>query len=308
MASGESVISAGSGRQLRVLVLGGTGMLGHKLVQRLAARGLWVAATIRTASAPKTAASREALGRAQRLIENVDVLRDDALARAFASAEPDVVVNAVGVIKQLDAAKQPTPSILTNSLLPHRIAAICAERGARLIHLSTDCVFAGREGPYTESDSPDAEDLYGRSKLLGEVSQPGCLTLRSSIVGRELRGGSGVIEWFLSQRGKRVTGYARALYTGMTTNVMADLIGRLAIDHPQLHGIWQVASESISKYELLALVNSHFKLGIELIRDENFVIDRRLDGSRFRAQTGFSAPDWDAMIAGMKADPTPYDT
>jgi len=297
-----------SGRQLRILVLGGTGMLGHKLVQRLVARGLWVAATIRSTSAPATAAARETLGHAKLLIDNVDVLRDDALMRACDLAEPDVVVNAVGVIKQLDAAKEPIPSILTNSLLPHRIAILCARTGTRLIHLSTDCVFAGRGGPYSESDPPDAEDLYGRSKLLGEVNQPACLTVRSSIVGRELRGRSSLIEWFLSQRGGRVKGYARALYTGMTTNVMADLIGSVATDYPRLDGIWHVASDPITKYELLSLVNHHFSLGIELERDEHFVMDRRLDGSRFRAQTGFSAPDWDAMIAGMKADPTPYDT
>ena len=216
------------------------------------------------------------------------------------------IVNAVGVIKQLDTAKEPIPSILTNSLLPHRVAAVCARNGVRLIHPSTDCVFAGRRGPYAESDTADAEDLYGRSKLLGELNQPGCLTLRSSIVGRELRGRSSLVEWFLSQRGGRVSGYVRALYTGMTTNVIADLIGRLVIDYPQLHGIWHVASEPITKYKLLALVNHHFGLGIELIRDEKFVIDRRLDGSRFRAETGLCAPSWDTMIAEMQSDPTPY--
>jgi dTDP-4-dehydrorhamnose reductase len=197
---------------------------------------------------------------------------------------------------------------MTNSVLPHRIAAACAKSGTRLIHLSTDCVFSGHKGPYAETDPTNPEDLYGRSKLLGEVSYPGCLTIRSSIVGRELRGRSSLIEWFLSQRGKRVTGYAGALYTGMTTIVMADLIGRLATDHPQLHGIWHVASTPISKYDLLALVNRHFGLGIELVRDEKFVTDRRLDGSQFGARTGFSAPNWDTMIAQMRADPTPYDT
>ena len=300
-------MSAGSGRRLRVLVLGGTGMLGHKLVQRLAARGLWVAATIRSASVPDAPAASAALNCADCVLAGVDVLLDAALTKAFDRAEPDVVVNAVGVIKQLDAAKEPIPSILTNSLLPHRIAAICAKNGARLIHLSTDCVFAGRKGPYTESDPADAEDLYGRSKLLGEVGQSGCLTLRSSIVGRELRGRSSLIEWFLSQRGGRATGYAGALYTGMTTSVMADLIGLLATDYPDLHGIWHVASDPITKYDLLTLVNRQFGLGIELSRDEKFLMDRRLNGGRFHARTGFSAPNWEAMIAEMQADSTPYD-
>jgi dTDP-4-dehydrorhamnose reductase len=293
--------------RLRVLVLGGTGMLGHKLVHRLAARGFWVAATIRSSAIPDTPAARTALGGAAQILGGIDVLQDEMLARAIDLAEPDLVVNAVGVIKQLHAAKDPIPSIATNSLLPHRVAALCGTRGARLIHLSTDCVFSGRKGPYAEDSPTDAEDLYGRSKLLGEAGGKGCLTIRSSIVGRELRGRSSLIEWFLSQRGGRVTGYAGALYTGLTTSVMTDLIGDLAIDHPDLDGIWHVASEAISKYELLMLVNRHYGLGIDLTRDDSFVVDRRLDGSRFRTRTGFSAPSWDAMIAEMRSDPTPYD-
>ncbi|MGP0091070.1 MAG: dTDP-4-dehydrorhamnose reductase family protein [Xanthobacteraceae bacterium] len=298
-------MSASTRQRLRVLVLGGTGMLGHKLVHRLAARGFWVAATIRSSSTPDTPAARAALGGAAQILTAIDVLQDEMLARSIDLAEPDVVVNAVGVIKQLHAA--PIPSITTNSLLPHRVAALCGARGARLIHLSTDCVFSGRKGPYAEDSPTDAEDLYGRSKLLGEAGGKGCLTIRSSIVGRELRGRSSLIEWFLSQRGGRVTGYAGALYTGLTTSVMADLIGDLAIDHPDLDGIWHVASEVISKYELLMLVNRQFGLGIDLTRDDSFVVDRRLDGGRFRTRTGFSAPSWDAMIAEMRSDPTPYD-
>lgn len=298
---------ATSKQRVRVLVLGATGMLGHKLVQRLTHHGLAVAATIRSPSIPDTPAARAALGCADTIIGNVDVLRDEPLARAIASADPQVVVNAVGVIKQLDAAKDPIPAILTNSLLPHRVAALCAARGARLIHLSTDCVFAGRAGPYSEDSPTDAEDLYGRSKLLGETANRGCLTIRSSIVGRELRGGSSLIEWFLSQRGRKVTGFAGAHYTGMTTNVMSDLIAKIVTDFPGLDGIWHVASDPITKYELLALVNRHFQLGIELLRDDKFVVDRRLDGSRFRARTGFSCPSWDDMIVELSADPTPYD-
>jgi dTDP-4-dehydrorhamnose reductase len=254
-----------------------------------------------------TPAAREALRCAKPLIADVDVLQDETLARAFDLAEPDVVVNAVGVIKQLEAAKQPIPSILTNSLLPHRVAALCSKSRTRMIHVSTDCVFAGRKGPYIESDTADAEDLYGRTKLVGEVTNDRCITLRSSIVGRELRGRAGLIEWFLSQSGRAVSGYAKALYTGLTTSAMADLIGQLVTEYPDLHGLWHVASDPISKYDLLTLVNRYFKLQIDLIRNEEFTVDRRLDGSRFQAQTGFSAPTWEAMVSEMRADPTPYD-
>ena len=307
MSAGVPENSSRSQSRPRVLVLGATGMLGHKLVQRLNAHGLPVIGTIRTSAIPDTAAARVALGSADRILSDIDVLNDSALAGAVDAAQPDVIINAIGVIKQLDASKDPIMSIEINSLLPHRIANLCARRGARLIHLSTDCVFAGRQGPYNEDSPTDAEDLYGRSKLLGEAAGPGCLTIRSSIVGRELRGRSSLIEWFLSQRGGKATGYAGALYTGLTTNTMADLMAMLVRSAPDLSGIWHVASAPITKYELLTLVNRHYGLGVELACDRKFAIDRRLDGSRFQARTGYSPPSWDDMIAGMRTDATPYD-
>jgi dTDP-4-dehydrorhamnose reductase len=290
-----------------VLVLGATGMLGHKLVQRLKAHGLSVFGTIRSHSIPATPAARVALGSADRILTDIDVLHDRALAGAVDVAEPDVVINAIAVIKQFDTTKDPVTSIEINSLLPHRIAKLCAKRGARLIHLSTDCVFAGRQGPYNEDSLPDAEDLYGRSKLLGETTGAGCITIRSSIIGRELRGRSSLIEWFLSQRGGKATGYAGALYSGLTTNAMADLMAMLVRNEPDLSGMWHVASTAITKHELLRLVNHHFNLGVELACDQTFTVDRRLDGGRFQVRTGYSPPSWDDMVADMRADPTPYD-
>ncbi len=291
----------------RVLVLGATGMLGHKLVQRLAARGLPVFGTMRSSSIPDTFAARLALGAAQQIQPNIDVLQDRALQAAIEVANPDVVINAVAVIKQLGLETDAVTSIATNALLPHRVAALCKKQGARLIQFSTDCVFAGRKGPFAENSPTDAEDLYGRSKLLGEVSGPGCLTIRSSIVGRELSGRSSLIEWFLSQRGGKAKGFAGALYTGLTTNVMADLVGKLITQHPEVDGVWHVASEPTSKYKLLQMVNNHYGLGVTLCRDEKFFCDRRLDGRNFAMRTGFSAPDWDTMIRQMRDDPTPYD-
>ena len=296
-----------SGKSVRVLVLGGAGMLGHKLVQRLALRGFWVAATIRSATIPRSPAAQASLGQADRILEGIDVLDDAHLERAVEAAKPDVIVNAVGIIKQIDAAKNPITSIATNALLPHRLAALGGRQGIRLIHFSTDCVFSGRRGPYAEDAPPDAVDLYGRSKLLGEPSGANCLTLRTSIVGRELRGRAGLIEWFIAQKGASATGYANALYSGLTTATIADLVGRLIVEYPELDGLWHVAADPISKYDLLALVNRHYGLGITLGRDGSIWVDRRLDGSRFQTRTGFSAPSWDAMITDMRADPTPYE-
>jgi dTDP-4-dehydrorhamnose reductase len=300
-------MSAASSEKPRVLVLGATGMLGHKLVQQLSLHGLWVAATIRSAVTSNRPAAQMSLGRADRIFEGVDVAEDDKLAHVLQAAEPDVVVNAVGIVKQIDAAKDAIACVTTNALLPHRIAALCRKRQIRLIHFSTDCVFSGRSGPYSEDAFPDPVDLYGRSKLLGEPTGVRCLTLRTSIVGRELRGRAGLIEWFMSQKGGHATGYGKALYSGLTTITIANLTARLIVEHHDLDGIWHVASAPISKHDLLALVDRHYRLGVTLDRDDGFAIDRRLDGTRFRARTAFSAPSWDAMIREMQADPTPYD-
>jgi dTDP-4-dehydrorhamnose reductase len=294
-----------SGKEQTVLVFGATGMLGHKLVQRLSP-DFPVVATVRTDHIPDTAAARFALGGAH-LLFGVNVERDEDIDRAFEIAKPAVVINAVGFVKQLKEANDPITSITINSLLPHRISARCrAGITARFIHFSTDCVFSGRNGPYRESDTPDADDLYGRSKLLGETVGYNCLTIRSSIIGRELSRGTGLLEWFLSQRGKRVKGFAHALYSGITTEAMASLVGWIIREHPNIEGLWQVAGPSISKLDLLRIFDRRYRTGVEIDVDELFRCDRRLNGDRFAAATGFVPSDWDTMIADLQADPTPY--
>lgn len=286
----------------KILVLGASGMLGHKLMQRLGTC-FEVQGTVRKAAEQYRKYS--ALAGAS-LIPFVEAQRPESLASAIAMAAPDVVINCVGVIKQLKEAKDPLIAIQVNAMLPHQLAVLCSASKARLIHFSTDCVFSGRKGNYTEEDIPDATDLYGRTKLLGEVTGPGCLTLRTSIIGRELERGSSLIEWFLSQRGARVRGFVRALYTGLTTIAMANLVGEVVADSPDLEGLWHVSSDPISKYELLHLVNRVYNLGIEIERDEEFVCDRRLDSTRFRERTGFRPLPWEQMIQDMFDDPTPY--
>lgn len=288
----------------KVLVLGATGMLGHKLVQKLSDRfevyGTVQGDTVEYRKYPALADKR--------LLPGVVAEDVDSLARALDAVRPDVAINCIGIVKQLKEAKDPVVAIRINALLPHQLAKLCGERGVRLIHFSTDCVFSGQEGNYAEEDFADANDLYGRTKLLGEVTASGCLTLRTSIVGRELDRGLGLIAWFLSQRGGHVKGFARTLYSGMTTNAMADLVGDLISTFPELSGLWHVSSDPISKYELLKMINHIYNLGITIERDEEFFCDRRLDSSRFRARIGFCPQSWDHMIADMHDDPTPYDS
>lgn len=283
---------------MRVLVLGASGMLGHKLLQRLAGR-FDVAGTVR--GAPRDYAGLEAL-RGFELIGGVSAESSETVGAAIDAWGPDAVVNCVGTIKQRPEAKDPVTSITVNSLFPHRVAAACGSRGARLVHFSTDCVFSGRTGAYTEADTPDATDLYGRSKLLGEVTGPGSLTLRTSIIGHELRDGSGLLEWFLSQAGGRVKGFANAIFSGFPTVVLADLVADLLRDEPRLEGLWHVSSDPISKFDLLALVNDAYDLGVTIERDEDFHCNRHLLSEAFRSRTGFTPRPWKTLIGEMRAD------
>jgi dTDP-4-dehydrorhamnose reductase len=295
---------------MRVLILGAGGMLGHKLYQQFQPRfDTW--ATVRSGYA---AYQRYGLLHDDRIIGGVDAFNIDTVIRALGEIKPDVVVNCIGIIKQLRAAKDPIISLEINSLFPHRAANLAAAAGARFIHISTDCVFNGRKGGYTEDDPSDAEDLYGRSKFLGEVhEQPHALTLRTSIIGRELNSRAGLVEWFLSHRpgqpnfGQRVRGFRQAIYTGFTTQVMAHIIGDVIEHRPDLHGLYQVASEPINKYDLLLHVRDMYGMNVDIEPYDDFKMDRSLDGSRFEADAGFTPPSWQRMIQDMADDPTPYD-
>lgn len=288
---------------MRVLILGGSGMLGHKLWQTLSGR-FDTRATFRQSP---DAYTRFGLFDPARSIGNVSAHDFDGVVRALAQARPEVVVNCVGIVKQDAAAKDPYQSIAVNALFPHRLAQACAAAGARLVHVSTDCVFTGRRGNYKETDASDAEDIYGRTKWLGEVDYENCLTLRTSMIGRELQGAHGLVEWFLSQRGQTVRGFKRAVFSGFTTEALASIIGDVIADQRTLRGVWHVAAEPINKFDLLTLVRDAFGLDIEIEPDETFVCDRSLDGSRFSRETGFAPPAWGEMIERMARDATPYE-
>ena len=289
---------------MRALVLGGAGMLGHRLWRELDGR---MEAFVAVRRPYADYASLEWFDE-RRVIDRVDVTQDADVERAFSVARPDVVLNAVGIVKQRREAEDAVGTIAVNALLPHRLAARCARAGARLIHLSTDCVFSGARGNYAEADVPDAKDLYGRSKLLGEVDHDACLTVRTSMVGREIGSSRGLVEWFLSRRGQTVPGFTRARFSGLTTLELSRVLADIAEQHRDLRGVWHVAGEPIAKYDLLTLVNDALGLGTMLEADESFVCDRTLDATRFMNATGYRPPSWATMVAELAADPTPYDT
>jgi dTDP-4-dehydrorhamnose reductase len=226
----------------------------------------------------------------------VDARDEDRLLEVMADFRPEAVVNAVGIVKQRESAKAAIPSLEINALLPHRLARLCEVVGARLLHMSTDCVFSGRQGGYTEEDVSDAEDLYGRTKFLGEVAEPGCITLRTSIIGLELARKGGLIEWFLAQKGE-VRGFTHAIYTGLTTAEMSRVIESVLMEHPDLSGVWQVASEPINKYDLLIrLAEVLGREDIRIVPDGSVKTDRSLSGLAFEKATGYHAPEWDDML------------
>ncbi|MDI1241486.1 MAG: SDR family oxidoreductase [bacterium] len=287
--------------QTRILILGGTGMLGHKLVQRFQT-SFDTFCTIRkgfSTVAPLGIFERE------QVFENVDVEDFESVKKIIDQLKPDVVVNAVGIIKQIAESNNVVQTLRVNSIFPNLLAELAKELDFRFITIGTDCAFLGDRGGYRESDPPDALDLYGRSKQYGEVVGPNCLSLRTSIIGRELGTAHSLVDWFLSRSGK-VHGYSKAIFSGFPTTVLSDIIADVITNHPALSGLFHVSSEPIDKFSLLSLIKERSSFDIEIEVDDVFSIDRSLDSSRFRQITGFAPLPWPEMIDRMLSDPTPY--
>ena len=281
---------------MRLLVLGAGGMLGNALIRYFdSSSGVSVFGTLRS-EIPDFYINNVSMCT---LYPYIDVEKEDDLLSVFDKVQPGVVINAVGLIKQLNASSDPLASIPINTLFPHKLAKICSLDGVRLIHLSTDCVFSGFKGMYTEDDATDASDLYGRSKLLGEVDYPHAITIRTSMIGHEISANRSLVEWFLSQNSK-VKGYRHAIFSGLPTVEIARVIMDYILTHPELRGVYHVSADPISKFELLQKISHEYSKSIEIIPDDTLVIDRSLDSSRFRAATGFVPKSWDEMITTMR--------
>lgn len=287
-------------KKTRVLVLGVTGMLGSTLFRAFSHDpALETYGTMRdTAGArhfPKSLHGN--------LIPNIMLEAENGPLTVFERARPDIVINCVGIIKQLSNAKDYVESLTINAALPHRLAKYCSLIGARLVHFSTDCVFSGAKGAYTEADFPDADDLYGRTKLLGEVDYQNTITLRTSIIGHELSSNKSLADWFLSQSGT-VNGYRRAIFSGLPTIEVAKVLRDFVLPNTHLHGIYHLSADPINKYDLLSLVANAYGKDITILPDEAVAIDRSLDSSRFQTATGFSPRPWTDLVASMHADHT----
>lgn len=282
---------------MKILVFGASGMIGSAMFRVLSKKADWqVWGTLRSDEARRFFSGSQR----DKLVAGVDVQGHDALVRMFARVQPEVVINCIGLTKHHREADDPLLALPLNALLPHRMADLCAVAGARLIHVSTDCVFAGSKGNYAEADAPDAGDVYGKSKHLGEVDYPHAITLRTSTIGHELQSTYGLLEWFLSQQGS-CKGFNRAIFSGLPNTEFARVVRDVVIPRPELHGLYHVGAEPIGKYELLKLIAKAYGKQIEIVRDDEFSIDRSLNSGRFNQATGYKAAAWPELIQAMHA-------
>ena len=282
---------------MNVLVLGVNGMIGSTMFRILSEQLAWtVHGTVRggrdVRGLPSSLCSK--------VLPQVDLATEGALSKIMATVHPDVVVNCAGVTKHRPEGSRPITAINMNAMLPHRLAETCAASGARLLHISSDCVFSGARGNYTEKDAPDATDLYGRTKALGEVNGPRQITLRTSTIGHELQSKYGLLEWFLSQR--KCSGYTRAVFSGLPSTTFAHIVRDSVIPNQQLNGLYHVTGPAIAKADLLALLARAYNKNIELLSDASFVINRSLNGDLFREATGYNSPPWPELIQFMHDD------
>ncbi|MDO9359844.1 MAG: SDR family oxidoreductase [Polaromonas sp.] len=287
---------------MKVLVFGASGMIGSAMFRVLGEETLAGSAvmevwgTLRAADA-KRFFPQDLHGK---LIAGVDVEKPDALVRVFSQVRPDVVINCIGLTKHHSEADDPLLALPLNALLPHRMSDLCALAGARFIHVSTDCVFAGTRGNYAENDTADAADVYGKSKHLGEVDYPHAITLRTSTIGHELQSAYGLLEWFLAQQGS-CKGFSRAIFSGLPNTEFARVVRDVVIPRPQMRGLYHVGAAPTGKYDLLKLIAGVYGKQIDIVRDDEFSIDRSLNADRFNQATGYRAASWPKLIQAMHA-------
>jgi len=281
-----------------ILVLGITGMLGSTLFKILVKEKKWqVLGTTRNKAALKYFSP----ALSKNIITGVEGNDFDGLAELLTAKKPDVVINCIGVVKQKLAASQVLETVPLNALLPHHLAQITKKIKSRLILISTDCVFSGQKGNYKESDAPDCTDLYGQSKLLGEVTNlKHVLTIRTSIIGHELNSQQSLLDWFLNQK-KVVPGFTQAIFSGLPTDEFSKIIRDLIIPNKELHGLYHISAKPISKYHLLNLIAKIYDKKIKVIEEPLPVIDRSLNCEKFIQKTHYRIKDWKTLIAAMRA-------
>lgn len=285
----------------KIVVLGANGMLGGSLHRYFTKTEHSVVGTVRSDLALKQLSDWGF----SNIIGGIDATDYDAVEGVITELKPDYVFNCIGLIKQLSQSELPIPAIEINSLLPHKLAELCTKYKSRLVHFSTDCVFSGSTGGYTESSLPDATDLYGRSKLLGEVDYGQHLTLRTSIIGHELNSNVSLVDWFLNQKGS-IRGFSKAIFSGLPTCYVAEFIDNYVISNPGLSGLYHLSAEPIDKYQLLLLIKNTYGIDIDVVDHPDFVIDRSLNSNKLRNIINFKPATWPDLVEKMNDEFNQY--
>ena len=280
-------------KECDIFILGVSGMLGNSLLRYFKKINKYkVIGSIRGSKTPEKLNSCDEF-----IIKKLDVSDERLLKKTIYKYQPKIVINCIGLVKQVDSSTDPIQAIQINSLLPHRLLSICESINSKLVHISTDCVFSGVEGNYKEGDTANATDVYGLSKRLGEIDAPN-LTLRTSVIGREIKDHVGLLDWFLSQE-KDVLGYSGAIFSGLPAPEIAAVLRDFVIPNKSLAGLYHLAANPISKYELLKLIANEYGLTTHVVKDSTFKIDRSLNAEKFNSETGYTPPTWQALVRQM---------
>jgi dTDP-4-dehydrorhamnose reductase len=280
---------------MKILILGGDGMLGHQLLNSFKEK-FEVKVTLRKNINEYT---QYEIFTHDNCFDHVDVRDFEKLASVIETFKPNVLINAVGIVKQRKDSKEIIPSLEINALLPHKLSLECGKYNTKVIHISTDCVFSGKTGMYDEESLADADDIYGRTKFLGELSLNNCLTLRTSIIGRELSRHNSLLDWFLAQN-EPIKGFKNAIFSGFTTIELARIIEMMILKYPEASGIYNVSSEPINKYDLLKMISELLNHKIEIVPDESFFCNRSLSSNLFRKSFNYTPPSWLSMLSELK--------
>lgn len=283
-------------KKQKVLILGVTGMLGHILFKEMLKNSSFdMYGTTRNSSGLKEYFAEDEISKIR---NGVDADNFDTVIRAIAAIQPNIIINCIGIIKQLPISNDPLTAITVNAQLPHRISLVARSANARFIHISTDCVFNGKKGNYTEEDPSNAEDLYGRTKFLGEVIYPHSVTIRTSIIGHELKMGFSLVDWFMNQK-EEINGFTKAIYSGFPTIEVVNIITNYVIPNETLSGLYHISSDPISKYDLLNIMKEVYNKDITINPFDDFILDRSLNSDKFMSITGYKAPSWKTMLTDM---------
>ncbi len=282
---------------MKILVFGASGMIGHQMWYKLNKE--FPGHVYGTVRQSLNHYEQFKIFDSKYLIPNLDATDFAKVLQVLDQVKPDVVLNCIGITLRKPEAKNLELCTEVNSLFPQRLDKWAAQHQKRLIHFSTDCVFAGSDGMYSETSIPDAQDIYGKTKFLGEVSGSHSLTLRCPIIGREIEGKTELVEWFLKQKNNKIKGYANAIYSGITSAEMARQIILIIRKFSNLTGLYQISAAPISKYELLQLLNQISGLGVTIDKDEGYSTNKSLDSKKYRQVTGYVPPLWSAMLTEM---------